>query len=187
MCILSCSGNDYIPKPRAYFRIEFPQKKYRLFDSICPYIFEYPVYARIAPDRNPQAEPYWINIEFPSFNGTLHISYKKVNNNAYQYFEDARNFVTKHIPKADDIIPTEISNDSSKVWGLVYNIEGTGVASSYQFCLTDSVNHFLRGALYFNSVPNNDSLSPVLEFIEKDIDYLISTLRWKSNNTNNRR
>lgn len=149
-----------------------------MFDSTYPYRFEYPTYARVLPDIDEQSEPYWVNVEFPDFGGTLYISYKKVNNNVYQYFEDARSFVTKHIPKAEDISTRKISNDSSRVWGLVYDIQGSGVASSYQFCLTDSSRHLVRGALYFNSVPNNDSLAPVLDFIEEDIDHLISTLKW---------
>ena len=178
--IIGCGGNDYVPKPRGYYRINFPEKQYKVFDSVCPYTFEYPVYARIIPDPDPRAERYWINMEFPQFHGKLYISYKVVKNNLFQYFEDARNFVTKHIPKADDIVPIPVNNDSNRVWGLVYDIEGIGVASSYQFCVTDSVHHFLRGALYFDVVPNNDSLAPVLDFVEKDIDHMISTLKWKN-------
>jgi gliding motility-associated lipoprotein GldD len=177
--IIACGGSDYVPKPRGYFRINFPEKQYKVFDSVCPYTFEYPVYARIVPDPDPSAEKYWINMEFPQFHGKLYISYKVVKNNLFQYFEDARNFVTKHIPKADDIVPIAVNNDSNRVWGLVYDIEGIGVASSYQFCVTDSLHHFLRGALYFDVVPNNDSLAPVLDFVEKDIDHMISTLKWK--------
>jgi hypothetical protein len=33
--IAACNGNhDYSPKPRGYFRIQFPKKAYRQFDSI---------------------------------------------------------------------------------------------------------------------------------------------------------
>jgi gliding motility-associated lipoprotein GldD len=178
--MLSCGSDDYIPKPRGFFRINFPEKKYRLYDSTCPYTFEYPTYARIMPDPDVQAEPCWINVEFPSFNGTLHLSYKVVHNNVYQYFEDAHSFVSKHIPKADNIVPVDYVDDTNRVWGLIYEIEGSGVASTYQFCVTDSIHHFLRGALYFNAVPNNDSLAPVLDFIHEDIDHLVSTIRWKN-------
>jgi gliding motility-associated lipoprotein GldD len=175
----ACGGGDYVPKPRGYCRIGLPEKKYKLFDSVCPYTFEYPVYARVLPDPDMKAEPYWINLEFPQFRGTLHISYKVVKNNLYQYFEDAHTFVNKHIPKADAINPLPVASDSNHVWGLIYDIEGTGVASTYQFCVTDSVKHFMRGALYFEIVPNNDSLAPVLDFIKKDVDHLVQTLKWK--------
>lgn len=183
-CILfnACNNNDYIPKPRGYFRIDLPEKKYKIFDSIYPYSFEYPNYSFIWPDLNEKSEPFWINIEFPTFKGTLYISYKAVINDSilYQYFEDARSFANKHIAKADDIEPIIVADDKNQVYGLIYDIKGVGVASTYQFCVTDSTTNFLRGALYFNISPNNDSLSPVIDFIKADINHLIQTLRWKN-------
>lgn len=181
LLFVSCNNNDYSPKPRSYFRIALPEKKYVLLDSIFPYTFEYPQYAVIRPDENSNKEPFWINLEFPQYKGTLHISYKTVKNDSslYQYFEDSRNFANKHIAKADNIEPIIISNDANSVYGLIYDISGVGVASTYQFCITDSVKHFMRGALYFNIMPNNDSLMPVIDFIKKDIDHLIKTLKWK--------
>ena len=178
--LVNCGGDPDIPKPRGYFRIAFPDKGYRSFDTTYPFSFDYPKYARVVPDTGLQAEPYWVNVDFPTFNGTLYLSYKKVNNNLVQYFEDTRVFVTKHISKADDIIPSPITFPENHVWGVYYTITGTGVASTCQFCVTDSTKHFLRGALYFNVRPNNDSLAPVLDFINKDIDRLISTIKWKS-------
>jgi gliding motility-associated lipoprotein GldD len=178
---ISCNNNDYSPKPRSYFRIALPEKKYRLLDSIYPYTFEYPAYAVIQQDENSRNEPNWINLEFPAYKGTLHISYKTVKSDSslFQYFEDSRNFANKHIAKANDIEPIIISNSTNSVYGLVYDISGVGVASTYQFCVTDSVKNFMRGALYFNIAPNNDSLMPVIDFIKKDIDHLINTLKWK--------
>lgn len=179
--VISCENDNYIPKPRGYFRIALPEKKYKTFDTIYPYTFEYPDYSEVVSDIDPNAEPYWINIEFPSFKGTLHLSYKPVTSDSllYRYFEDARTFVNKHIAKADDIEPIIIKNDQNQVYGLIYDITGSGVASTYQFCVTDSTKNYLRGALYFNIMPNNDSMSPVINFIKADIDHFIQTLKWK--------
>lgn len=178
----ACDNNDFTPKPRCYFRIALPEKKYKTFDSIYPYSFEYPTYSFIRPDLNEKAEPFWINIELPAYKGTLYLSYKRVINDniLYQYFEDARSFANKHIAKADNIEPIIVADDKNQIYGLIYDIKGVGVASTYQFCVTDSTTNFLRGALYFNILPNNDSLSPVIDFIKADIDHLIQTLRWKN-------
>jgi gliding motility-associated lipoprotein GldD len=170
---------DYTPKPRGYFRIDLPEKQYARFDSAFPYSFEYPVYAKIVPDNRKSSEPYWMNIDFPGFNGRLHVSYKPVDGNLVQYLEDARTFVVKHIPKADAIDDSLIYRPEDRVYGLIYYIGGSGAASPCQFFLTDSSSHFLRGALYFNTVPNNDSLAPVIDFIEDDIRHLIATFRWR--------
>lgn len=177
----SCGEDDevYSPKPRGYFRIDFPEKKYRLYDSVCPYAFEIPAYTRMVKDKHMGAEPCWLNLEFPKFNATLNLTYKTVNNNLGNYLQDSHDFANRHQVKATGLDETVIIKDSSKVYGLLFNIEGN-TASSLQFYLTDSTHHFLRGALYFNTVPNIDSLRVVVEFIKKDVLHLINTTRWKN-------
>jgi len=177
----SCGSNNETPKPRGYFRIDLPKKQYISFDTTYPYSFEYPIYAKIVPDTEIGVEPYWVNIDFPRFSGRINLSYKKVTQkNLYQLFEDSRTFVNKHIPKSDGIVPEVVEDKKQNVYGLLYDIEGSGVASPFQFCLTDSVNHFIRGALYFNFAPNNDSLAPVISFIKEDIRHMVKTLKWKN-------
>lgn len=175
---VSCSENA-TPKPRGYFRIDLPTREYRLLDSIFPYSFEVPVYSRITRDIHAPAEANWINIDFPRFKGRVHLSYKAVNNNLGTYTEDAHSLVVKHIPKASAIEEIRIENKAKRVFGLVYDIKGTGAASPYQFFVTDSTTHFLRGALYFDVIPNNDSLAPVIDFIKGDIQHMLETLNWK--------
>ena len=179
MLLYSCS-QSYAPKPRGYFRIDLPEKKFILTDSSFPYQFERPIYSSITKDTYSPDERYWINLNFLPFNATLHISYKLIDGNLVTYLEDAHKMVTKHIPKADAIYDSLIVDRKRNLFGLVYMIEGSGAASPYQFFLTDSISHFVRGALYFNTVPNNDSLEPVINFITDDIEHLIDTFQWKN-------
>ena len=172
-------NEDYTPKPRGYFRIDFPEHEYIRFDTTYPYTFEYPIYAKIIPDTRPSSEPFWINIDFPQYQGRIHISYKSVKGNLNVFLEDSRTFVVKHIPKADAINDSLIYRPEDQVYGLVYYIEGVQAASPCQFFVTDSTEHFLRGALYFNVPPNNDSLAPVIDFIREDIRHILRTFRWK--------
>lgn len=177
--ILWSCNQDYVPKPRSYFRIDLPQRQYQKFDSIFPYSFEYPVYSKIKVKTDSLNKPYWINIEFPHFKGSCYLSYLPVKNNLNKYLEDSRTLVMKHMPKSDGIEEVLVNRPADKVYGTVFHIKGSGAASSYQFYMTDSTQHFLRGALYFNVTPNNDSLQPVIDFISEDIDHLIKTLKWK--------
>jgi len=179
--LFSCNSDDFTPKPRGYFRIALPPKQYRLMDSIYPYTFEIPLYARITPDAFALQEKNWINVDFPRFRGRIHLSYKEISSMEMlqKYTEDARTLALKHIPKASSIEQNALANPQSHVYGLVYNIKGVGAASPYQFIATDSTRHFLRGALYFDAIPNSDSLMPVIEFIKKDIEHMIQTLKWK--------
>ena len=176
---ISACQESYSPKPRGYFRIGLPEKEYLTFDTAFPYSFEYPAYASIVADQDPGSEPYWINVRFPGFNGTLHMSYKAVDGNLAEYIDDSRTFVLKHIPKADAINDSLVFRPEAKVYGMVYDIEGNAAASPCQFFVTDSTTHFLRGALYFDFQPNNDSLAPVIGFIREDILHLLTTLNWK--------
>ena len=176
--LMGCS-NAPVPKPAGYLRIDLPEHQYTTLDSIFPYTFEYPVYASISSDEHAKNEPYWINIDFKKYKGRLHLSYKNIDNNLSTYTEDAHSLVMKHIPKASAIKEIRIDNDERDVHGLVYDIQGSGTASPYQFFVTDSTRHFLRGALYFSVLPNNDSLQPVIDFVKKDIDHMLETLRWK--------
>ena len=177
MLLLSCNQN-YTPLPRGYFRIALPEHDYHLSDTTYPYYFEYPVYTNfVSSPQNPN-QKYWANIEYPQFDATIYLSYKPVNNNLITYLEDAYTLVSKHIPKAEDISDSLIVDRTRNIYGLMYKIEGSGAASPFQFFVTDSSSHFLRGALYFNMVPNNDSLEPVIDFISTDIEHLINTIKW---------
>ncbi len=178
--ILTSCGNDYYPKPRGYMRIDLPQKEYVKFDTTYPFTFEYPVYSKFVPDTDVNAEPYWFNIDFPQFNGQLNVSYKPINNNVVKYLEDTRTLVMKHIPKANAIESKQFIDKKNNIFGLTYSISGTEAASPFQFYLTDSTKNFVRGALYFNTVPNNDSLAPVIDFLKQDIIHMIETFRWEN-------
>jgi gliding motility-associated lipoprotein GldD len=88
-------------------------------------------------------------------------------------------FVDRHIGKATRIRELSFEDHENRVFGMIFDIQGSGVASMYQFYITDSLRHFVRGALYFNHVPNNDSLAPVIDFLKIDIDHLIETFQWR--------
>ena len=177
---ISCDNNDnYLPKPRGYFRIDLPEKSYSKVDTIERYSFECPDYALITPDPYSPDEKNWVNIEMPQFKGSIHLTHKPVNGNLGDYLEDVHTMVTKHLQKANGVRDSLIVNDEHKVYGLFIEMDGKGVATPMQFYLTDSTRNFVRGALYFNFQPNNDSMQPVINFIREDIDHLINTFEWK--------
>ena len=182
--LLACNST-YTPKRKGYFAIEFPEKQYQSFDEPgYPYTFEYPVYAAVSKDSlffDDKAEnPWWINIDVPQFGGRIYISYKEITkkDQVYSLAEDAYKMATKqHIQVSTGIdqIPIKTANGAE---GLYYSLKGN-TATANQFFLTDSTHHFLRGALYFDAAPNEDSLGIVNDFLKKDLEHLINTLKWK--------
>lgn len=182
LLLTNCDDDEavYIPKPKGYMHQTFPEKKYLNFDTTCPYRFDYPSYSLVVLDKRKTAEPCWLNIVYPKYNAVLYISYKTINStkDLNTYIEENRNYTIKHQVKATSIKEQIISDKTNKKYGMVYSVGGN-TASACQFFLTDSTKHFVRASLYFNTKPNADSLAPTLDFIKKDIDYFIETLRWK--------
>lgn len=181
MALNSCTSNNYSPKPRGYFNIELPPKAYGHFDESCPFTFDYPVYAKMLPDRSADTRPCWYNLTFAQFNARLHLTYYDISSKSEYYglIEDARTLAFKHTVKANAIDQKVINYPEKKLYGIYYAIEGN-TASSVQFFLTDSVRHYFRAALYFNERPQYDSIQPVVSFIKEDLNRMIDTFKWKN-------
>jgi len=181
--ILFSCNSPYIPKPTGYFKIDFPEKQYKVFNEPgFPYAFEYPVYARVARDTSffgDQPEnPWWINIEFPQFDAKVYVSYKIIGQYKLEkLINDAFNLTNKQSVKASFIKDSLIETPGG-IHGMFFKVSGN-VATANQFFLTDSTKNFLRGALYFDTSPNQDSLRPVNDFLVQDLRHLINTFQWK--------
>jgi len=171
---VSCS-EDYTPKPRAFFKLEFPEKKYHIIESQCPFSFEIANYSVVVPTKN----NCLFDIDFPKLNGKLYITYLPLNDNLQEHTEESRALALKHIIVADGVKEDLIINELDNVYGVLYDYKGM-TATSTQFYLTDSINHFFRAALYFNTEVS-DSILPINNFLKRDIKHLIETFRWKDN------
>jgi len=184
LLLLSSCSDSYTPRPRGYFRIDLPQKAYRKYDSpVCPFRFDYPVYATIERDtmffNEPAENPCWLNIDFRELGGKIHLSYKEINerNSFPKLLEDSHKLTFKHTQKAQYIDENAIDNRKGAT-GVLYEIGGNA-ASNVQFFLTDSARHYIRGSLYFSSIPNEDSLAPVIKFVKEDMMRMIESFEWK--------
>jgi gliding motility-associated lipoprotein GldD len=181
---ISCNSTYTAGKKKGYFKIDFPEKKYQIFDQPgYPYTFEYPLYAQVSKDSTffeDKAGDWWINIDVPQLGGRIYISYKEIG--TLNKFDSLRNDAYKMATQQHITISTGISdslmNTPNGVGGLYYSLEGN-TATANQFYLTDTTKHFLRGALYFDATPNADSLGIVNDFLKKDLLHLINTLKWK--------
>jgi gliding motility-associated lipoprotein GldD len=173
-------GDDtLVPKPRGFFRIALPAAEYRSYDSECPIKLDVSTAAQVEIFRDRLSQDScWFNIYYPKYNARVHCTYISVKNRLPQLIEDAYGFAAKHEMKASALRRTLVSDSLRNVHGIIYDIEGDA-ASNVQFFLTDSAEHFLRGALYFFNPPNPDSIAPVLAFVRGDIDRIAQTLEWQ--------
>lgn len=178
ICLNSCKDTS-TPRPYGYFRVDLPPHQYVAsnFENF-PYSFDI---SKIAITESPaqQNEKYWIDIKYPSLNASIYCSYKPVNSNLFELTEDTRKIVYKHTVKAENIAEIPYENAEQKVYGILYELTGN-TASPVQFVLTDSNKNFFRGALYFENVPNKDSIAPIVQYVQKDIVRLIESFEWKN-------
>lgn len=178
--IFACSSRQIAPKPRGYYRIALPEKHTYALLSLkgYPYAFEVSTHATAAPSASRGSEPYWLDIHYPDYNATIFLSYKNTKNSYAQLIEDAHTLVYRHTIKADAITEQRFEHHDGKTFGYLYEIGGNA-ATNVQFYVTDSAKNFLRGSLYFNTHPNQDSLTPIIEFITEDIRHLFETVEWR--------
>lgn len=196
--LVSCNS-PFTAKPTGYFKIDFPKRNYQTFDQPgYPYSFQYPTYAQVIKDTSYfwADDPYGVNVYFPSFNGKIYLSYKTVGgesvykikrdgkyidsigiNDFNRLVKDAYNLSYRNDVKAYSI-DDSLMKTPNGISGIYFTLTGN-VATANQFFLSDSTKHFLRGALYFNTTPNEDSLALVNNFLEVDLKHLINTVRWK--------
>lgn len=184
LLLTACGSGDqddsYVPKPKGYNRIVLPPHQYQPLTEAHPYTFDYSTAAVILPDTFPQAEKHWIFIYYPKFNANIQLTYKEVRNNPARlkdFIDDAYKLASKHQIRASAVQEQTIQTQTG-LTAKLFRLEGD-VPTPFQFYTTDSTTHYLRGAIYFPTATKNDSLAPVIDFIQKDALRLLNTLRWK--------
>ncbi|HEY0652679.1 MAG TPA: gliding motility lipoprotein GldD [Chryseosolibacter sp.] len=179
--VLAACDKNYLPKPIGYNRLELPEPEYIKLPDSLPYSFEISKHATLLDDTSAINERYWVEIYYPLLKSNVHITYKRVNNNQKllkEFLDDAYTLTAKHQIKAYGI--NEIITKTGKgETAVIAELEGE-VPSQFQFTITDSTKNFLRGALYFNTQIQNDSLAPAIEYMKKDIMHMINTFEWNA-------
>ena len=181
---ISCGEKNYYPKPRAYPKVNYPDRAYQEFQSpLCPFTFSYPTYATIEFDQEEyEGKPdqaCWFDVVYQPFDARLHCSYYSVggNSNLSKLMEDAY-VMADRINQRSNYMDEMVVRNPHGTGGLLMEFSGRA-ASPLQFYLTDSTTHFLKASLYFNARVNPDSIQPVAEFVKEDVAHLINTLKWE--------
>lgn len=173
LVFMSCK-DTILPKPKAYLSLQFPQSNYQPLKIPRPYVFEINTNTILENETNE-----WLKINYPTLKASVDITYRKINNNLSEVLVEAEKLVFKHTIKAEQIIPKDYVNYKKRVFGTIYDITGNA-ASNFQFHLTDSTKHFIKGSLFFYAKPNYDSIVPAIAHVKKDMIRLIETLEWEN-------
>ena len=178
LCIFVCFSCDeiHVPKPKAFLSLEYPKAAYIESSLDLPFSFETNTLAHLTISKKSNILEGVI-LRYPTLKAAVFINYKKVDNSVEKNISDARAMTQKHLQIADEISERKYENTQQSMYGMFYDLKGN-VASQTQFYVTDSTNHFISGALYFETKPNYDSILPAISYIQKDLMHFIETLRW---------
>lgn len=175
-----CKENS-TPKPHGYLKITLPvDHSYKESPDNLPFTLEYSSHAewsKLKTFKKSHTGIKWYNIEYPKYNAKIHLSYIPIRHNLDSLIEESHKFVFEHTIRADEINETVFHKEEKGVHGILFDLEGNS-ASNMEFLATDSMEHFIRGALYFETTPNVDSLSPIIKYIKTDIIYMINSIEW---------
>lgn len=173
--LLACE-EEFSPKPKAYFRIDFEEKTYTNTSvEDCQMSFDIPQYALVREKEDRGS--CWFDVYFPPYRAVIHHTYKPLDENLHIFTEETYTLAMEHYIKANQIKTIPIEHPEKDVYGLLYDLQGD-VASPMQYYLTDSVNHFVRGSFYFNVKTNEDSLRPVKQYLREDVERLLNSFEW---------
>lgn len=183
LLLVSCggAGKSYTPKPKGYMRIDLPAKSYVAYDTAAlPFSFERAADATVDLKRDDRRMK-WVDLRYADLNGIIFLSYIPLRRpgDLAGEVDTSYRLLSQHFDFSSGVDERTFVNETGHVYASTFRLQGQNVASTYQFWATDSVRHFLRGSLYIDCVPNNDSLAPVLEYLQADIDHLLETLQWK--------
>ncbi|HRH37549.1 MAG TPA: hypothetical protein PK760_04355 [Flavobacteriales bacterium] len=176
-CVLVSCGDEPVPKPRSWFRIDLPEQTYTKWEAGGPFTAEIPAYA-VMVQRKADENAAWYDLRFKQQRATVHFTWSRVDGDLAELVEDAHAFKATHEAKASRMDRERVVRDSARVFGTLFDVEGN-VASPFVFYLTDSTSNFLYGALYFDAAPNADSLAPVTQRLREDMRHMVATLAWK--------
>ncbi|MEW4923194.1 gliding motility lipoprotein GldD [Algibacter sp. 2305UL17-15] len=184
LLVLSSCDDDYVPKPKAFLRLDYPKATYKKTKlPKMPVAFEMSSLVNNVTTKtiSGSTESYGANLEYKPLKATLFLTYKGIHKDKTKlkdFLIDAQKLTLEHTKKADEIPVYPYENKERRVYGKLSEVKGDA-ASLVQFYVTDSVNHFLTGSLYFNVKPNYDSILPAADYLQKDIQRIIETLEWQ--------
>ena len=175
----ACNDANPVPKPSTFLRTEFPEHTYRPYLS--PQYFSFSLADLYMPKTFEQAKTNYSvqEIDLGPLNGTLFLYYLRLSSkdSLSEIINFANDKVDEHKIMADKIDFEQIIEPQKRVYGTFFELKGN-VATNFQFYLTDSSQHFLRGEILLNCRPNYDSLRPTLQYLKTDLQTLIKSFKW---------
>lgn len=177
---LACSSTPPapLPRPMGYPRLDLPSDfGYDAFEEPgCSYSFTYPDFAQVSKFRS---DSCWVDIYFPPFDCTWHITYREPDKIAMDRafsLEEHRSLIYKHSKKASNIVNSPLAHPNG--YGNFYEVYGN-VGTPAQVFFSDSTDtQIVMTSFYYNRSIQSDSLQPVSEFMKQELLKMVESIQW---------
>ena len=173
--VSSCKDEIIVPKPKAFLNLKYPKPNYSKINEI-PFSFDLNNLVKIE-NIVEKKDNFDVKLNYDIINASLYLNYIKIENNFNELISQNNFNLNNHAKVAIKASKQDFSDENRKVFGTLYELIGP-VASPSQFYVTDSVDNFLAGTLFFKIKPNYDSLFPAIYYVKNDIIRLIETIKW---------
>ena len=174
LCTVFSCADEVMVKPAAKLRLAYPIQNYAKTNLDCPFSFAKNEIATLSLKNN-----CGMNISYPNMKATVYLTYQQVQEGKLDaMLKEAQKLAYGHNKKANEIFEQPRVDTLNDVYGMFYIINGEA-ASQSQFYVTDSLNHFVSGALYFDVKPNFDSIYPAAVYLRDDIRKIMETISWE--------
>jgi gliding motility-associated lipoprotein GldD len=85
--------------------------------------------------------------------------------------------INENLKYSDQVIESDFFDPERRIYSKLYSFIGNS-PSNIQFYLTNKIDKFLTGSLFFETKPNYDSLYPNINYIKNDIKKMVSSFKW---------
>jgi len=172
LIFFGCKNEEALPKPKAMLRLEYDKPPIEQAETV-NFTFDYNAIAQLKKKKKSAVE-----LKYPEMKASIFMSYRKIEGDLENLTIDAQKLSYEHAAKADGIRPRVYDDALNNVYGVFFEVSGDA-ASQAQFYVTDSLDHFVTGALYFETRPNYDSIYPAAVYLQQDMGRIMETIRWK--------
>jgi gliding motility-associated lipoprotein GldD len=173
----SCDETSYLPREKAFLRLEFEKPMYGTFSSESSKLnFIYnnaSASFEIISEEKTVLRYKHIKIDILLSNIQLEntSSFEESLQNFYMFLEP-------HRKKSNQISVKEFISADNKRFAKVFEMRGP-VASPLQFYVTDSINNFLFGSMNLIQKSDYDSIYPSVMYVKNDIFSIIESVNWE--------
>lgn len=193
LIIVSCSEDNFIPKPPTHLMVDLPAHAYQKFSDTIHYSFDIPKIWSKTNDpkriyngfyrghrRDPNDNRSLTFYLGDKINGEIHFQYTQIDstNTLSKLVFETFKIKDEHKMRSQNPNEIKIIDKKRKVYGILFEFIGNS-AVNFEFLLTDSTKNFVRSGLELRTTPNYDSLQPTLNYIKTDLIHLINTFQWE--------